>query len=132
MQRTGQVLNSKLAGAIVRLGHRDRIVVTDAGLPLPWALETIDLAVVPGVPSLKQVLEAIVNELKVEAAIFADEFAPASPETYREVASLLDGYEVRTVPHKQLEEMLATVKLAIRTGECSHYANVVLVAGVTF
>jgi D-ribose pyranase len=132
VQRNGRVLNSKLAGAMVRLGHRDRIVVTDAGLPLPWTIETIDLAVVPGVPSLAQVLEAILGDLKVDTAILADEFAPASPATYLEVASLLDGYEVRTVPHKQLEEMLGTVKLAIRTGECSHFANVVLVAGVTF
>ena len=132
MQLKGQILNSKLAGAMVRLGHRDRIVVTDAGLPLPWTTETIDLAIVPGVPSLGQVLEVILSELKVEAAIVAEEFEPESPAAYREVAKLLDGYELRAIPHAQLEEMLATVKLVVRTGECSHYANVILVTGVTF
>lgn len=132
MQRKGQILNSRLAGAIVRLGHRDRIVVTDAGLPLPWAVETVDLSVAPGLPSLEQVLAVILSELQVEAAIVAEEFEPESPAVYRQIAGLLAGYELRAVPHAQLEEILPSVKLIVRTGECSHYANVVLVAGVTF
>ena len=132
MQLKGKILNPRLASMIVGLGHRDRIVVSDAGLPLPTTVPVLDLSVVPGLPSLKDVLTAVLDELKVEAAYVAEEFGPESPEVYRPVAALLDGVEIRSVPHAELEQILPTAKLIVRTGECSHYANVVLVAGVTF
>jgi D-ribose pyranase len=132
VQLKGEILNSRLAGGIVRLGHRDRIVVTDAGLPLPWAVETVDLAVIPGMPSLEQILKVILSELKIEAAIVAEEFQPESPDVYQKVANLLTEVELRTVPQAELEEMVSTAKLIVRTGECSHYGNVILVASVTF
>lgn len=132
MQRKGRILNSRLAGAIVRLGHGDRIVVTDAGLPLPWTVETVDLSVVPGLPSLEQVLDVVLGELEVEAAFVAEECERVSPDIHRQVAKLLEGRKLTAVPHVQLEAMLPDVKLVIRTAECSHYANVILVAGTTF
>lgn len=132
MQRKGHLLNSRLAGAIVRLGHGDRIVVTDAGLPLPWTVETVDLSVVPGLPTLEQVLGVIMDELQVESAFVAEEFERVSPAVYEKVVRLLQGCDLRAVPHAQLEEMLPAIKLIVRTGECSHYSNVILVAGTTF
>lgn len=132
MQRKGQLLNARLAGAIVRLGHGDRVVVTDAGLPLPWTVETVDLSVVPGLPTLEQILGVIMDELQVEAAFVAEEFERASPAVYEPVARLLKGCEVRAVRHAELEGMLPEVKLIVRTGQCSHYSNVILVAGTTF
>jgi D-ribose pyranase len=132
MRLTGKILNPQLVQAIAGLGHRDRLVVTDAGLPLPAGTPRLDLSVVAGMPSLVDVLSVVLEELKVEAAYVAEEFAPESPGTYKPVAALLSGCELRHVPHTQLEEMLPTAKLIVRTGEFSHYANVVLVGGVTF
>lgn len=93
MQLKGKILNPRLASTIVGLGHRDRIVVSDAGLPLPTTVPVLDLSVVPDLPSLEDVLTAVLDELEVEAAYVAEEFAPESPDVYRPVAALLDGVE---------------------------------------
>ncbi len=132
MQTKGKILNAQLAGVIVGLGHRDRIVVTDAGLPLPRAVPVLDLSVVENRPRLVEVLGPVLNEMKVDTAYCADRFADASPGVYAQVVKLLDGIELRPIPQADLEEMMATAKLVVRTGEFSHFANLVLVAGVTF
>ncbi|MDN8999686.1 RbsD/FucU domain-containing protein, partial [Staphylococcus aureus] len=49
--KKGVLLNAPLSAVVARLGHGDRVVVCDAGLPIPDGVERIDLAVSPGVPS---------------------------------------------------------------------------------
>ncbi len=43
--KRGELLNSYLSGLIADLGHKDKIVIADAGLPVPEGVEKIDLAV---------------------------------------------------------------------------------------
>jgi len=62
----------------------------------------------------------------------AEEREHVSTDIHRQVATLLEGRKLTAVPHVQLEAMLPDVKLVVRTGECSHHANVILVAGTTF
>ena len=64
--KRGGLLNPELARAVASLGHGDLIVLADAGLPTPRAVERIDLAFAPGKPSLLDVLEAVLAEMEVE------------------------------------------------------------------
>lgn len=56
---THGVINAQLAQALAGLRHKDRFVISDAGLPVQPGIEVIDLAVAFGVPRFKQVLDAI-------------------------------------------------------------------------
>jgi len=132
MQRDGTILNARLAAAIVGLGHGQTLVIADAGLPIPPGVDLLDLALVPGVPGFLQTLRAVAAALAVESAVVASECAERNPAVYRAIGALLEGVTLRQVSHAELKQMLPAARLVVRTGECSPYANVVLVGGVTF
>jgi D-ribose pyranase len=81
---------------------------------------------------LADVLGAVVDQLEVETAYVAEEFATHSPGAYKAASELLARCDLHSVPHAELVKMLPDATLVVRTGECSHNANVVLVGGVTF
>ena len=136
MKRT-PLLNRHLSKLIASLGHLDEIIVADAGLSVPANVGVIDLAVTPGVPGFFEVLEALAGELIVEQAVFAEE---ASPALATEIEVRLAHWEAETgkpieqlrIAHDDFKARSAKARAVIRTGECTPYANVILVSGVPF
>src|SRR5438132_210356 len=76
--KRGTLLHPELSRVIASLGHGDSLVIADAGLPIPAAVERIDLAFAPGKPAFMVVLEAVLAEMEVERAILAQEVKSAS------------------------------------------------------
>ena len=72
MQKHG-ILNSKIAKVLADLGHTDRIMIADCGLPIPRDVERIDLALEFGVPSFLDVLRVVMDNMKVEQYLIASE-----------------------------------------------------------
>jgi D-ribose pyranase len=133
MKRT-RLINAPLSAAIARLGHTDLLLVADAGLPIPAEPERIDLALVAGVPSLMQVLQAIFTELAVEAAIVAEEQAEAAPKFHAALMDFLqsEGVAVRTMSHVAFKQESRRARAAVRTAEYTPYANILLQCGVIY
>jgi len=131
MKRT-TLLHAELSGVIARLGHGDLLVIGDAGLPIPDGPQRIDLAVSANVPRFTDVLAAVLAEMQVEAALVADEFAPANAGVHAELMRQLGRTPVATVSHQQFKAMTRDARAIVRTGEFSPYANVILRAGVVF
>lgn len=123
-------MNAQLAGALARLGHTDRVVVCDVGLPIPPGPEVVDLAFVAGVPRFERVLAGLLEEVVVEAATAAEEVVEANRETYETLISTLP--ELELIPHEDLKRRVEDARLVVRTGESTPYANVVLRCGVAF
>lgn len=132
MRKHGSLLHGRLAGLLAELGHTDALVVADAGLPVPAGVERIDLALVPSVPGFLETVQAVLDELAVESAVVAEEMAARSPALYAELAASFGSLPVRAVPHDEFKRLTAGARAVVRTGECTPYANVILVAGVTF
>jgi D-ribose pyranase len=130
MLRQGGLLNGRLLEVLARAGHTDVIVIADAGLPVPVQVELIDLSLRRGIPSLLEVFDAISDALIYEKAILAEE-ANGSP-VLDELRARLDGTPVEHVPHESFKEITAHALAVVRTGEFTSYANVALVAGVSF
>ena len=129
MKKDG-IINAQLAYSLARLGHTDRLVVCDAGFPIPPDPEVVDLAFRFGVPSFEVVLRGLLDELVVEGATAAEEVKEQNPTVHELLGSLLPGLEF--VPHEELKRLSSTVRLVVRTGEATRYANVVLRCGVPF
>ena len=55
------VLNAELARQIAALGHREIFMIGDAGMPIPAGVPIIDLAVTKGIPSFRQVMDAVLE-----------------------------------------------------------------------
>lgn len=130
--KLGGVLNHRLAMVIAEMGHTDGLTIADAGLPVPLAVERIDLAVSPGVPSFAQVLEAVAGELKVEEIVIAKESFERNPDMLRTIERLFPAIPIQSVPHEEFKALTHDTRAVVRTGECSPYANCILRSGVIF
>lgn len=134
MRSNSGTLNSQLSRVISEVGHTDLIAVTDAGLPIPRGVERVDLAVKEGLPSFLDVLDTVLEELEVEAATAPSEIAERSPDMLRELEARLDavGVPLTLVPHVEFKARSASARAAVRSGEFTPYANVLLQAGVVY
>ena len=127
MKKAG-ILNAPLNAAIGRLGHGHLVVIADCGLPIPAGVEAVDLALVQGVPPFADVLAALLAEIEVEGAVMAEEAEGTAVE--RRLAAA--GLKPETVTHEEFKALLPSVRLIVRTGEATPFANVMLRCGVGF
>lgn len=131
MKKIG-ILNQPISAVIAGLGHKDMLVIADAGLPIPQETQRIDLALTEGIPSFLDTLRVVLMEMQVERAIVAEEMLKVSPDLYLAAKELLGDVPVETVTHSILKERTRSARAVIRTGEFTPYANIILVAGVIF
>jgi D-ribose pyranase len=134
MKKIG-VLNSQLSRIIAAMGHSDRLVICDSGLPIPRAGEVVDLALTRNIPRFLDTLRVVLEEAEFEGAIIANEMEKANPETFRLLQDFLKGIPVRCVTHEEFKQLTRNGErntAFVRTGEATPYANVILIAGVTF
>ncbi|SFM46707.1 ribose transport protein RbsD [Gracilibacillus orientalis] len=124
------VLNRDISIALSKLGHTDRIVVADCGLPIPDHVTCVDLSLKPGVPNFLDVLSVMLQEMAVEKFTLAEEIKvknqPLQEALWRQ------EIPVDYVTHEKFKKLTNEAKVIIRTGENTPYANVILHAGVIF
>jgi D-ribose pyranase len=126
------VLNQDISQLIASMGHLEKMTICDAGLPIPDYLWRIDLAVIPGLPGVVEVAKAVASELKVQQIILAEELRDKNPKLAQAIKDIFKDSEVVYVPHGEFKLLSTESRAIIRTGECTPYANVILVSGVTF
>lgn len=131
MKRQG-ILNPMLASVVASLGHGDLLGVADAGLPIAPQVQRIDLALVRGVPSWSEVLEAIASELVVEGYVLAEEARTACPDFVAALVRIFADAEVTWVSHAELKTRAADARAMVRSGSVTPYTNVLLRSGVDF
>lgn len=130
MKKQG-ILNRELAGIFARIGHTDRIMIADCGLPIPDGVTCIDLSYKIGEPGFMVILETVLEDFKAEKAIVATEINTQNESLYKDVKQLMD-VPFEEVSHEQLKELSKDAKVIIRTGEATPYANILLQSGVIF
>jgi D-ribose pyranase len=134
VRRNRGTLNGQLARVISETGHTDLLVVTDAGLPIPPGVERVDLAIRESLPRFLEVLDTVLEEVAVEGVLLAEEIKEASPEMLEAVRERFARLDVplRFVPHTEFKQATAGARAAVRSGEFTPYANVLLTAGVVY
>ena len=131
MKKRG-ILNAQLSYLLAALGHKHLFMIGDAGMPIPEGVEVVDLVLTAGVPTFKQVLDAVLDEVQVEGYYLAHEIKEFNPELEEYIKAGLPEAEVEYMPHEDLKKFSGKCRFAIRTGEFSPYPNVILRAGVVF
>ena len=132
MRRNNGTLNGQLARVISELGHTDLLVVTDAGLPIPPGVERVDLAVRENLPRFLDLLDVVLNEVAVEGVLMSEEIKQHSPQMLAEIEARFPDIELRFVPHTEFKRATGEARAAVRSGEFTPYANVLLTAGVVY
>jgi D-ribose pyranase len=125
------ILQKELAGRLAALGHTQTLAVADCGLPVPADVPVVDLAVVQGVPTFGQVLDALLDELVIEGHTYAVEAIDAPSGALIAARAGRMG-PAETVSHVDLKHRLEVCSFVVRTGENTPYANVILRCGVPF
>ncbi|HEY5583122.1 MAG TPA: D-ribose pyranase [Ruminiclostridium sp.] len=131
MKKDG-ILNPEICHAIVSLKHTEYMVIADSGLLIPGNVRLIDISLKKGVPSFKDVLMAVKDELVIESYTYAEEMENANGCLFDEMNNLLKELPSQKVSHKDFKELLVNASVIIRTGECSSFANIILNGGVNF
>ncbi|MFV0453135.1 MAG: D-ribose pyranase [Propioniciclava sp.] len=129
--RTRQILNPALAEAVARLGHGDRVAVTDAGCPIPDGVRRVDLAVDYGIPSVPQVLTVLLRHVLAEHLTLSEELREFNPHGYTAIQEAFrgSGATLAITPHDHvMTELIPTAKLVVRSGDFTPWGNLVFVA----
>jgi D-ribose pyranase len=133
MKKTG-ILHPELARIIASMGHTDRLVVCDSGLPIPRGAEVVNLALAKNIPRFLETVRVLLEEMKVDRAYIASELRTQGNGMYEELRTLLPGVEICEVTHEQFKNLSSQGRTIgfVRTGEATPFANVILESGVTF
>ena len=125
MLRSG-ILNPDINALLSRVRHTNRLVIADRGFPFWPALETIDLALVDDIPTVLQVLSAIVPNFSFGPVWMAEEFRHHNPGAEAPIIEALGGAAILYEPHMKLKLRVPGAIGLIRTADTTPYANIIL------
>ncbi len=125
MKKTG-ILNKHLAGELAALGHTDAIVIADAGLPIPAGSNVVDLALVGGIPSFTDTLEAVLNEIIVEKFELFAPMREANPAMYKTVTGMMPKQDFCLSEPEKFIDAVRSAKVVVRTAERTPCCNIIL------
>jgi D-ribose pyranase len=129
MLKTG-LLNPHVLSLLARVRHTNALVIADRGFPFWPAIETVDLSLIDGIPTVLQVLAAVRQNFVVAEAFMAEEFLTANVAATRKAfAQGLRGAKLTHEPHVAFKQRVPGAIGLIRTGDTVQYANMILISG---
>ncbi|MBM3859528.1 MAG: transport protein RbsD/FucU [Verrucomicrobia bacterium] len=126
MLKTG-ILNPQINSLLSRIRHTNTLVIADRGFPFWPVIETVDISLVDGIPSVLDVINAIRLNFVTGNAWMAQEFlAQNNAKTRAAFAKALAGTSLAYEPHIEFKKRVPRAIGLIRTGDTIQYANVIL------
>ncbi len=123
------ILNPHLLELLGRFRHTNTLVIADRGFPSWPQVPTIDLSLTDGIPTVEQVLQAVLPVCTVGAAFMAQEFKANNPaKAVLASEKLLRTHDVRLTYEKHIEfkrRVPGCIGL-IRTADMAPYRNIML------
>ena len=124
MIQTG-LLNPHVLSLVARVRHTNTLVIADRGFPFWPTIETIDLALVDGIPTVLEVLAALAPNFTIGKAWMAEEFREHNDEALKlRFEALLPP--IAWESHLKLKERVPLAIGLVRTGDAAPYSNVIL------
>ena len=133
-----RILHPRLAAIVATLRHGEMIFVSDAGsgtspkavVPLDPGVEYIDLGVVTGVPSFKDVVGALCEVGDFEGAIVSSGMGRANPDCLHFLEGIFGEELVHKIPYfPDFYPLRDRVKVMVQTGDYGVGANAFLIGG---
>jgi D-ribose pyranase len=126
MLRTG-ILNPAVLSLIARVRHTNTLVLADRGFPFWPQIETVDLSLVDDIPTVAQVLEALLPAFVVGRVFIAEEFRAHNPAAQLEaLRARLGSVPLHFEPHVEFKRRVPVAIGLIRTGDTLPYSNLIL------
>ena len=125
----GKLIHPQLMAALSACGHGDKILIASKTTDD----ELIYLGLTPGLPTVTDVLDAILSAYNVEKAqVMTPGEGEAEPEIFDEFRKRLPGQELEKLGRYEFYDACCVpgVKVAISTGEKRTFANILITVGV--
>ena len=133
-----RILNERLAAIVATIRHGEMLFIADAGsgtsekvlYPLDPSVEYLDLGVVTGSPSFKDVFTTLIECGDFEGAIVTENMLAENQAAYQVVEDSL-GKENINVMHyiPEYYQMRDRCKAVIQTGDYGIHSQAILIAG---
>ena len=124
------IINGDLASLLARFRHVNTIAIVDGPFPTYPGVETIDLALVMGTPTVCQVLDAILPHLDLTGMFLAAEFeAKVDGATVAEYKKHHGGLPTTIIAHDDFKAKVGLALGIIHTGDAVPYSSVILKSG---
>lgn len=128
MLKTG-ILNPAILSLLARIRHTNMLVISDRGFPFWPQIETVDISLIDGVPTVLQVLQAVTAACKIGQIYMAEEFlAHNTAEVQQRLAQAAAGIPFSYEAHVDFKKRVPGAIGLIRTGDTIAYANMILVS----
>ena len=131
----GKMIHPQIMAALAMCGHGDKVLIADGNYPLDSKTtdaELVYLGLMPGQPTVPDVLEAIQSVVNIEKAEVMDPNDGTTPEIFGTFRDMLDGMELSLLGRYEFYDACCepNVRLAISTGEKRVFANLLITIGV--
>jgi D-ribose pyranase len=123
------IVNPHVQDLLCRIRHTNMLVISDAAFPFWPQIETVDLSLVRGIPTIIQVLDAVLPNFKAGPIYMAEEFKRTNQQTTQGAfAKACRGVEITFEPHLEFKKRVPNAIGLIRTGDITAYGNIILVS----
>ena len=124
------LLNPHVLSLLARVRHTNMLVISDLGFPFWPTIETVDLSLVSGIPTVTQVLEAILPNFHAGQVYMAEEYLKHNDQAAETaLRRTLGGVPLTFEPHESAFKKRVPGAIGlIRTGDPTPYANIILVS----
>jgi D-ribose pyranase len=120
------ILNPQINALLSRFRHTNTLVIADRGFPYWPQLETIDIALTDDIPTVDDVLSAVLKTIQVGPIFMAEEFRTHNSHEILEKRLQLTGKNITFEPHIEFKRRVPAAIGLIRTGDTTQYANIIL------
>lgn len=124
------IINGQLASLLARFRHVNSIAIVDGPFPSYLNVETVDLAVKKGFPTIPQILDLVLPELELSGVVMAKEFkAKVEQATVDSYQLHLEGIPIEIIDHEEFKVQVGKTIGIIHTGDPIPYSSVILKSG---
>lgn len=121
------ILNPDILSLLARVRHTNTLVIADWAFPYWPEIETVDISLTVGIPTVLQVLDLIRPNFKIGEVFMAEEFLVTNPKpVLKSFARSFEGLKVTREPHLEFKKRVPFAIGLIRTGDPTKYGNIIL------
>jgi D-ribose pyranase len=121
------ILNPHILSLVARIRHTNTLVIADWAFPYWPEIETVDIALTRGIPTVLQVFDLLRPNFKIGTIFMAEEFKRSNPQsTLDAFAKSFDGMRVNYEPHLEFKKRVPKAIGLIRTGDPTAYGNIIV------
>lgn len=124
------ILNPDILSLIARVRHTNTLVIADWAFPYWPEIETVDISLTRGVPTVLLVLELLKPNFKIGRVIQANEFLANNSvdtiEAFNHSLGQIPNVVIQRPAHVDFKKLVPGAIGLIRTGDTTAYGNLIL------